>query len=330
MLENASVSLWRHISSISNNYDSPFYQSFVYNYNQDDYVTYNGTGSIPNNAFDGYIGAGQGFFVSMSDSELVTSPGSLVFNNSQRNKNHNNAQFFRTLNSKSNKNLEKHRIWLDLINPNNIATSQLIGYVENATNQNDFLFESRASLQTGFQFYSIIDSQLFTIQGRQLPFVESDAVPLGVIVPSDGKYTIAINSVDGRFSDTNNKIYVEDKLTNTIHDLTVSPYQFDILKGNYTNRFVLRYTDDRLSNEEFDNAINGLKLFELNNYLNIVSENLPIKEYEIYNVLGQKLAQKKNIFDNKAIENTLMKTNQTLIVKVTFENGQVESKKVIF
>lgn len=38
-------------------------------------------------------------------------------------------------------NIERHRIWLDLIAPNNHANSILVGYAENATNNKDKLIK---------------------------------------------------------------------------------------------------------------------------------------------------------------------------------------------
>ena len=330
VLENAEVSMWRHITEISSTIPSPYYQSFVYNYNGDDYVTYTESGTVPPNSFNGKIASGQGFFVNMKDDVSVSSGSNVVFNNSQRSRSHNNSEFFKTTNSKVKTTPEKHRIWLDLVNSSKVATSQMVGYIEGATNNDDFLYEAKSSLQSGFQFYSLIENKFFKIQGRQLPFDVNDRVSLGVIVPADGKYTIAINTVDGLFEETNNKIYIEDKLLGTVHDLKSAPYQFEISKGNHIERFLLRYTNQLLSNDGFDDLENGVKILSSENTLNIISINQPIKEYEIYNVLGQKLAQGKNIFETKVVENSILKTNQVLIAKIILEDGKIISKKTLF
>ncbi|WP_136667640.1 T9SS sorting signal type C domain-containing protein [Flavobacterium sp. H122] len=330
VLENAEVSLWRHLTAISSSVSSPYYQSFAYNYSANDYVTYTASGSVPGGAFDGKIASGQAFFVKMKDDVAVSASANAVFNNSQRSRTHNNSQFFRTSNAKTATQLEKHRIWLDLVNPNNMATSQMVGYIEGATNSDDFLYEAKTSLMSGFQFYSSIDNKFFKIQGRQLPFDENDVVPLGVIVPADGKYKIAINSTDGLFKDANRKIYVEDKATGDIHDLTTAPYQFNIAKGNYTGRFVLRFTNQRLSNQENTLNENAVTVYVKNNLVGIKSDNEIIKSYEVYNVLGQLLKKKSNVNVLESDVLDLAKNNQALIVRIELENGSSINKKIIF
>jgi hypothetical protein len=330
VLENAEVMLWRHLTSISSSTSSPYYQSFNSNYSSNDYVTYTASGSVPAGAFDGKIASGQAFFVKMKDDTAVPNTANIAFNNSQRSRVHNNSQFFRTANSKKNADLEKHRIWLDLVSPNKTATSQMIGYIEGATNGDDFLYEAKSSLVSGFQFYSIIDNKNFKIQGRQLPFDQNDVVPLGVIVPTDGKYTVAINTTDGRFKDVNTKIYLEDKVTGDIHDLTVSPYQFDIVKGNYSNRFALRFTNQRLSNTENELNVNSVSVYVKNDNVILKSDIQIIKSYEVYNVLGQLISKETNINALQTAVGNLAKSNQALIVKVTLERGSILSKKILF
>lgn len=330
VLENADIYIWRHLSQISASNSSPYYQSYSYNYNANDFVVYSaGTGSVPPGAFDGKIASGQGFLVRMKDDPSVGLSSSVTFNNSQRNRAYSNSQFFKSTNAKVTNEPERHRIWLDLVNSNNSAESLLVGYVEGATDGDDFLYESKSNLKSGFQFYSIIDNSSFKIQGRKFPFDENDKVSLGVIIPTDGKYTIALNSVDGLFKNTFNKIYVEDKLTGVIHDLTTSPYQFNTVKGVHNDRFILRYKNQTLSNNDlnFDEAIN---VFVKDNSLKIMSTSKTIKSFEIYNVLGQLIKQKMDINSLEVEEFDLFKNDQTLIVKVFVDSGSVTTKKIIY
>ncbi|MFC7774653.1 hypothetical protein [Flavobacterium sp. GCM10027622] len=330
VLENGEVSLWRHLTGISDTILSPYYQSFVYNYTSNDYVTYNASGSVPAGAFDGKIASGQAFFVRMKDDVAVPNTSNAVFNNSQRSRIHNNSQFFRTTNTTAEVATEKHRIWLDLVNPNNRATSQMIGYVEGATNADDFLYEAKSSLKSGFQFYSLIADKIYKIQGRQLPFDQNDTVPLGVIVPTDGNYTIAINSVDGRFAEGNLKIYLEDKWTGVIHDLKASPYQFNVAKGNYTNRFLLRYQEQRLSDEDYVVNDTTVRVFVTDEVIKITSDKQSIHTYEVYNLLGQLLKIKTDCNALEVNVSDFGNKNQALIVKVLLDNGTLISKKIIF
>src|SRR5690606_4290185 len=126
----------------------PFYGDYVYNYNPNDYIGYNSTGSNPV-GFNGYIAAGQAFFVLINDG--ATTPSNVTFNNAMRFDistegnpiPFDNTEFYRTTQiGKSQENrsvIEKHRHWLDLIAPNHRANSILVGYIENSTNGIDFL-----------------------------------------------------------------------------------------------------------------------------------------------------------------------------------------------
>src|SRR5690606_8841269 len=110
---------------------------------------------------------------------------------------HDNPQFLRVATeqqeSQSTATMERHRIWLDLIAPNLNATSTLVGYVTGATNGKDRLFDGYETNATGLGFYSLVSYERMGIQGRALPFVDSDTVPLGVNLIQTGTHTIAIN-----------------------------------------------------------------------------------------------------------------------------------------
>ncbi|MDB9960840.1 hypothetical protein OAD62_01965, partial [Oceanihabitans sp.] len=244
---NASISgtvyLWRHLSAPSDAIGDPFYGDFGYNYNPNDYIKFNHTGSSPA-GFNGYIGAGQSFFVLM-DHNTPSPNASVIFNNTMRSDAYRNDQFYRT-----EEEPERHRIWLDLINSNNFATSILIGYVQGATNGIDRLFDGHELNEVSTRFYSLIDDDKMTIQGKALPFDTNDTVPLGIELQQSASYTIAINTIDGLFEATNQDIYLEDTYNNSIHDLKGTPYTFTSDSGVFNDRFILRYTNNSLSIEE--------------------------------------------------------------------------------
>src|SRR5690606_19963826 len=94
------------------------------------------------------------------------------------------------------------------------------------------------------QLYSLIGAEEMVIQGRVLPFDQGDIVPLGALIPVQGIYTVAINSLDGLFLDATQDIYLEDKVTGIIHDLKNAPYMFTANAGRYDDRFILRYNNE--------------------------------------------------------------------------------------
>ncbi len=322
------VKIWLHGIAPNTSASDPFYNNYGYNYDPNDYLTYNLSGpSIPG-VFDGYIGSGQGFITRMSATSASTS-ANVIFNNSMRNKMYRNDQFYRNSNNNVNA-LSQGRIWIDLVS-STASSSTLIAYVDGATNGKDQMYDAEANLKTTFDIYSLLEGyDRNIIQGRSLPFDQNDQVPLAIKIPSNGNYTIAIKDVDGFFTEASQGIYLEDKLSNMIYDLRSSPYHFTSTIGEFTDRFVLRYTNQTLGNDPFEVLDNSVKIYVSDNSIVINSFVESIKTYEIYNVLGQTLVSKKQVKVNKAEDTSIQKSNQALIVKVTLENGKSITKKVIY
>src|SRR5690606_22094618 len=207
------------------------------------YVSYSVTGENPGGEFDGNIASGQVFFVVMDD---ATAMNSVTFTNAIRygdivTDDYYNGEFLRTSSereSQSTTTMERHRLWLDLIAPNNTSVSTLVGYVTGATNDKDRLFDGYETSATGLGFYSMVGYDRMGIQGRALPFVDTDIVPLGANLLQTGTYTIAINQVDGLF-EAGQHIFLEDTYTNTIHNLRATPFTFYSVGGMFNDRFIL-------------------------------------------------------------------------------------------
>lgn len=307
------VSLWQHTNApISST--SPFYDNFQYNYSND-YITVNGTGATNSSITPYYISSGQGFFTSMleTSSDYGSSTGNLNFTNSMRSKNYDNNIFYKTV-------ADKSRIWLDLVDSNNIPNRILIGYVDDATNQRDRIYDAITTISSTNKIYSIINSEPFVIQGRQT-FDESDLVQLGININTTGEYKIAIAETDGIFTTQN--IYLEDLYSNIIYDIRQSPYTFNSFSGTFNDRFVLRYTNNSLGNNDF--IINNTVIYNKNNKINIDSNKI-IKNVKIYDITGKILYD--NNFNSNDVKISLECSKQILFVKIKTEDDQVITKKV--
>lgn len=321
------VRLWTHGTLPTSTVD-PFYNNFVYNYTSSDYIAINGAGATSGPGTLSVIGGGQGFFVLMNPGAATTTTA--LFNNAMRNIGYSNSQFYRSANVTNvgvGGDIERHRIWLDLISPTNETTRTLIAYVEGATAEKDRMFDALTDYKSAQNFYSLIADQVMTIQGKGLPFVQEDRVPLGIKIPSNGAYKIAIGAVDGLFAGNQN-IYLEDKVLGVIHDLRQNPYSFSVNSGILNDRFVLRYTNETLGNEDFDNDFNVL--IASSDVISILATNETIQSVQIHNILGQLLVNEKNISSESFEINTLQKNNAPLIIQVTLENGKKVSKKLIY
>ncbi|MGN8176238.1 T9SS sorting signal type C domain-containing protein [Flavobacterium sp. 22076] len=309
--------------------------SGTYKYNSADYAIYNISGSTsvgnlsgqgagsPGNqtAPLGYIAAGQSFFVKSKTTS------SAIFTNAMRVPG-SNSQFYKTNNSNKT-NLERHRVWLNLTNTEGAFKQVLIGYIEGATNFWDQNYDAISFNGNPYvDFYSINEGQKLVIQGRALPFNESDVIPLGYRSAIQGEFTISIDHTDGVLS--NQAIYLEDKVTNTIHNLQTSNYNFTTAIGTFPERFILKYTNTSLGVDDFENQTNSFYVSVKAKTIKLNSTEDVMREVSIFDISG------KLLYNNKKVENTefqisnFQSGNQVLIVKVTLENGNIITKKIVF
>ena len=329
-LLNGTIYFWTH--------NTPINLSLANQYTTDDYATYNLSGGVSaksdinhNNPVGvdngikptGKIAAGQSFFVS------TRIAGKVQFNNTMRVGGANNGQFFKSGNTEKEVVLEKNRIWLNMTNDKGAFKQLLVGYIEGATNfyenrYDGITFDGNAFLD----FYSVNNGNKFVIQGRALPFDDSDIVPLGYRAAMEGAFTISIDEVDGKM--VNQPIYIEDKVTGEIHDLRTSNYTFKTAIGTFTDRLILRYTGKTLGTGDFENTQDGILISVKNKVINVLSSKETIKEVTIFDITGKTLYNKNKVSNTELQVQNLQSSNQVLLAKVTLENDATVTRKIIF
>jgi hypothetical protein len=324
-----NVRLWTH-GTLPAAITSPFYDTYAYNYTPGDYYIYTFTGAscCPLGDEDLFIGAGQGFFVQMIDGPPASD--AVTFNNGLRNSGYDNSLFYRNANQMETESnltdLERHRMWFDIINSNGLNDRTLVGYIENATMGRDSFFDANTAVGGNMIIYSLLNEEKLTIQGRSLPFDVNDVVPMGVHIPTHGLYTIALAAIDGLFE--NQAVYLKDNLTNTIHDIKENPYSFSSEQGTFNNRFEVIYQNETLSNPDFSFE-NSVQVTSNENVI-VHSTIESMESVLVYNVLGQKLAEYNNINANQLVLTNLQRNNSTLLLKIKLQNGTTSIEKVIF
>jgi hypothetical protein len=320
------IKFWTHSNLPSSLTSDPFYSDYVQNYTVSDYVTYNATGANPP-VGNGNIGAGQGFFVLMNHSSAGTDEN-VVFDNTMRRNDYRNDLFFRNGNVANSNNEEKNRIWLNLVSPTSKSSSTLVGYLTSATDDLDRMFDAPAlDVKTNFELYSFSNTDKLTIQGKSLPFNNEDQIPLGISISESGNHTIGISKVDGLFENENQNIYLEDLALGIIHNLRTSPYSFTATTGRFENRFILKFNNATLGNEDF---IANSVIVYTNEDININASNKIIKSVKIHDLLGRLIGIFNNVNSNTFTTSKISKTQTTLLIEVTLDNGATETYKVIF
>jgi hypothetical protein len=309
--------------------------SGAYAYTSDDYASYNGVGGVAVSGGmipTGEIATAQGFFTTSNAS--IIGANEIIFNNSMRLNNSNNTmsntQFFKSKSPKSKSTaIEKHRLWLDLTNTQGAFKQTLIGYLTDASNEYDSLFDGMSLDGNEFvDFYSVNQDKNLVIQGRALPFDENDEVPLGYKTKIEGDFTIKIDQTDGLLNNQN--VFIEDKLTNTLFDLKKGNYTFNTKTGTFNDRFVLRYTDKTLGNKELVIGENQVLVSNKNKQIIINSISETIDKVTVYDLFGRQLFKKNKVNNNELRISNLSPSQQTLVIKVSLQNGQTIAKKIIY
>ena len=300
-----------------------------YNYTTSDYAVYSLTGGVATSVRastdkiakepSGKIASGQAFFITGS----TTNP--IRFTNEMRIGGNNN-QFFKTTDSEDK---DKNRLWLNLTNEQGAFKQTLIGYLDGASNSWDINYDGPTlDGNTYLDFYSINEKDKLSIQGRGLPFSDTDLIPLGYVSNITGDFTISIDHTDG-FFDTQ-AVYLEDKTTGKTVDLRAANYTFTTAKGTFEDRFVLKYADKTLGTGDFENIENGFLVSVKDKAIKVTSAKENIKEVTIFDINGKQLQSKNKIGSTELLISALQAANQVLLVKVTLENEFVVTKKILF
>ncbi|CAC9972455.1 T9SS sorting signal type C domain-containing protein [Flavobacterium panici] len=313
---------WTHNTQITN-----------LEYTSDDYAVYNLVGGVGTKAIskgmnetipDGKIASGQGFFVKSNQLGL------LEFNNSMRISGTNN-KFFKPVKrqTETKKEAAKNRLWLNLQNDNGAFKQILIGYLPGATNSYDLNYDAETLNGNQFvDFYSISESKKLVIQGRALPFQDSDEINLGYKTVIADSFTIAIDHSDGNLSEQ--EIYLEDKLMNSISNLTLKDYTFHSEIGVFTDRFILHFTNKNLSVDDFQNTKNEILVSSKDKIINIRSKNQKLKNVQLYDINGKLLFEKRKLNEFELVISNLRIVHQIMLVKVILEDDFSKTKKIIF
>ena len=294
------------------------------NYATSNYASFNSLGGAAAAAGgltpDGIIQVGQGFLAN------TNTGGTAVFNNGMRLAS-SNGQFFKTsgqLNQATT--VEKHRMWFDLNSPGNNHNQILVGYIQGATNGLDASFDANLFTETSSALYSSLSNGKFVIQGRALPFVSSDSVPLGLLAQTAGQYTITLSNFDGLFSGQD--VYLRDNLLNVTHDIKDSAYTFASAAGEFDSRFEIVYAAP-LSVQTPTFTENSVVVYSDQSGININAGQTVIDNVKIFDVRGRQLMSKSNINESSILLENSIANNQVLIIQISTLDNQTISKKIV-
>ncbi|NOQ91544.1 MAG: hypothetical protein GQ552_02380 [Flavobacteriaceae bacterium] len=303
------------------------------NYNPNDYASFNLSGGIAASTGgeipNGYIAAGQGFFMEVEDNGVVT------FNNDMRvvNTVDENTQFYKSTNDKEDSNsdellLDENKIWLNFFNDKGVFSQSLIAFLPNASDSYEGNYDGvRAGADLNSKFYSILNDKELAIQGRSV-WTENVQIPLGFYITKPDGFTLSIGKLEGLLIDDSKNIYLIDNELNISHNLKVADYHFDVSDAGTNNaRFTLQFTNATLGIEDIVkyvdfSIINSESSFE-------IKSNQIVKNIKLYDLLGRLIVQSSPNSKNFNLNNVSIKKGTVIIISAQLENRVVINKKTI-
>lgn len=263
-----------------------------------------------------YIKVGQGFIV-----KSLVNNQDLIFNNSVRKAN-NSSIFF---NNKTADSTAVDRFWIQLTTPLNVVTTAGIGYKQGATNDFELDYDAPLMGLGSDAIFTVLDTQRLGIQGRKYPLNVNDVIPLGTNHYAAGTYTIAVPIAEGVFANGQN-IYLKDKQTNTITNLSDGNYTFTANQGLTEGRFEIIYQPGVVLGTGASTKENLIVYREGNNFV-VKSSLKKITGVEVYDASGKLIIKTSPNKNEVRLEGNTW-VNGIYVLKIN-QNGEITTKKVM-
>lgn len=230
-------------------------------------------GKVPN----GIVKVGQAFIVQ------AKSAGTLNFKNK-----YDDAHVLRvntTGDFYSKNSTPKNRFLIQLLSPSQLSNSQLIAYVEGATDGFEQDYDAEAFGSYSDLFYSIIPGKKLVIQGKSEAFNNEDKVILGANFFQNGTYTIALENAEGIFNGSQN-IYLKDKQEGIITNLSQGSYTFLATKADNTTRFEIIYKPETVLVTD-SKVKEGVVVYRDSDDFVVKAQHKKITSIEVFDVAGR-------------------------------------------
>ncbi|MCZ2085551.1 MAG: T9SS type A sorting domain-containing protein [Flavobacteriales bacterium] len=268
-----------------------------------------GKGHVPTN----YVKVGQGFM-----GRSLKASYKLIYNNSIRIDSEPPVDFF----GKNSTASQDDRYWLQMTTPSGIiSTMAIVHYAEG----NDlFGLEDSRTMGGSDGIYSIIDNEKLAIDGRS-SFQNSAVIPLGTQHFINGNYTIGIEGSEGIFAN-GQPIYLKDKQTGTVTNVTEGDYAFAANAGSSTGRFEIIYRPETVLVTD-TKVKEGIVVYRDGNDF-VIKGPKTIASIEVYDPSGKLVTilqpnSKQGVLDSSKLIRGMY------LLKITSADGEVTSKKII-
>ncbi|MDQ0476860.1 T9SS type A sorting domain-containing protein [Chryseobacterium sp. MDT2-18] len=294
-------------------------------YSGANYATYTvGSGGVPSlnggpeKKPDQFIKVGQGFIV-----QAKANNTQLVFNNDMRNDGSGASKFMNR--NAANNDHQIDRFWLKLTTPAGNFNTILLAYPEGSTNDYQADYDAEQLGASSDSFYSVLNELSLIIQGRRFPLERADRVPLGMKGVDAGSYTMETVEKEGSFANGQH-IYLKDKQTGTLTNLSENSYTFTANKGVTEGRFEIVYLPETVL--VTDNKVKeGVVVYRDGSDFVVKAQSEKITALEVYDGAGRIIFSVKP--NNVQVTIPADKMVKGLYVFKIAQSGEVTTRKVM-
>ena len=274
---------------------------------------------VNGNSMENTIKPGQGFLIQSKNATTLN------FTNAMRT-NTSGTLFLKSANSTPS---EFNRFWLNLSNANSVVGQTLIGYTTGATQGVDSGLDALYFNDSSLALTSLINNDEYIIQGRSLPFIDSDVVQLGFKSDIAAEFTISLDNFDGLFANEQ-AIYLKDNVTGTLQNLKLAAYTFSTPVGVFNERFEMQYTNSTLGTNVPAAVGNSIFIGVKDQKITINSGAEIMEKIELIDISGRIIYTQEAINASELILDNLVSTNQMLIVRISTTRNNIVNQKIIF
>lgn len=263
---------------------------------------------IPNHI----VKVGQGFMVK------ATGSGTLNFKNTQRTADQTGSNFF----GKNQTLQADDRYWLQLITPANLSVSNAIVYFEGGNN--GFAKDDSEEPGSSDALFTLAADKKVAINGRNVFHVD-DVLDLGTRQFTQGIYKIQLGNKEGVFAN-GQSIYLKDKQTGIITNLSAGAYSFSAAAGESTGRFEIVYQPETVL------ATDGAVKEEVSVYRDgtdfvVKAQSKKITVLEVYDMAGRLIERMQPDRLKVTIHSEIL-SNGAYLLKIN-QGGATVVKKIL-
>lgn len=293
-------------------------------YTGNNYAIWNGSGGVPASSPynggkvpKGIVKVGQAFIVQ------AKSAGTLNFKNK-----YDDTHVLRvntTGDFYSKNRAPKNRFLIQLLSSSQLSNSQLIAYVEGATDGFEQDYDAEAFDNYSDLFYSIIPGKKLVIQGKSEAFTNEDKVILGANFFQNGSYTIALENAEGIFNGSQN-IYLKDRQEGIVTNLSQGSYTFLASKADNSTRFEIIYKPETVLVTD-SKVKEGVVAYRDSDDFVVKAQHKKITSIEVFDVAGRLIYSLTPNSLQTFIPGAKL-LNSTYVLKIN-QGGAITTKKII-